>query len=232
LSTSKTKQIFIGHKSPVWALNYGILKNSSYMVSGGQDKNIILWNIQSGEEILRLNEEVTQSTIMTIGVDNKKGIISFAGSSGVINIWDIFKEEQYLQLEGHVGCVTCLIHSENYIYSTGFDKKLIKWDLETGKMIKEMKNTNSGLISTMRLLKESNKLFIATSDKIKCYDCETFQLLNEYIGHSSLITCLSYIKTSLLKPLLISCSRDKTIRIWDEEKGKKYYLFGPKKGKN
>jgi WD40 repeat protein len=109
-------------------LNYGIFENSKYMISGGQDKNLILWDIEKEEEIFRLDEDITQSTIMTVGVDNKNNLVSFSGknkyfkilgSSGVIQIWDLFKKELYCELTEHKGAVTALIHYNNFIYSSG-----------------------------------------------------------------------------------------------------------------
>jgi len=105
------------------------------------------------------------------------------------------------------------------------DKKIEKWDLETGKMIEEI-GSHDDAITCIKLSKDGKRLVSGCLDNvIKVWDLEE-KKKNRYIPcykfteHDGEIVSLDIQKGD---EYLVSASKDNTIKIWDLDNGAMIY---------
>jgi WD40 repeat protein len=77
----KSTKVLIGHVGNVWSIDW----KGDVLVSGGNDKKILVWNTKNYEK-----QELTGHTgyVVAVNIDEKKNIIS-GGTDNMINVWNV-----------------------------------------------------------------------------------------------------------------------------------------------
>ncbi|XP_071806782.1 uncharacterized protein [Asterias amurensis] len=137
-------------------------------------------------------------------------------------------------LIGHSSCVTCLTliggesgYDTTYLLSSGWDRRICIWNLETGKLHDTFRNTSpdsfevqelacDGIVIDMDYSSQRNEFAYASSDKmvyIRSFepDGSKMRLTNTLQGHDGEIT---QVKWSRTRRNWITASEDGTIRVW------------------
>ncbi|XP_022092949.1 uncharacterized protein LOC110980503 [Acanthaster planci] len=137
-------------------------------------------------------------------------------------------------LIGHSSCVTCLTligrdsgFGTTYMLSSGWDRRICIWDLETGTLHDTFRNTSrdsyevqelacDGIVIDMDYSCQRKEFAYASSDKmvyIRSFDPDgsKMRLSNTLQGHEGEIT---QVKWSRARSNWVTASEDGTIRIW------------------
>ena len=175
-------QEFIEHTGYVYNI---IQLNKNYLASCGEDKKIIIWDLNSGQKFKEIYP--AHNSIIYSLCKEKKTKKFYSGSYCEIKIWSKVTFENLYILKGHSDYITLLkfIEGPNQIDSkltksylvSGANDKLIKiWDLEKNICLFTLEG-HSDVISSI----------IQFNKNYENFDCNQ----------------------------IISCSQDRTIKFWD-----------------
>ncbi len=205
------------HSDDISALEFIRPKdNILLLLSGSNDKTIKVWDTQIYQNIVTLTGHTAKITAL-ISINQK----TFASSSSdkTIKIWDYYSD-QFKRTFKNVESISQDLESllelavlnETRLVSTSVDRyiRIFKKSIDI-KQINEMKG-HSKSVQDIAVLAEN--LFAS------CSGDHTIKIWNNSIviqsleGHSDYVYALVYAKT---ETLLISGSKDTTIRLWDSE---------------
>ncbi len=218
-----------GHTDSVFSL--AITPNGEYIVSGGGDKTIKLWDINSGKCIKTLDSHDNEINSVVV-TPNGKTIIS-GSSDKTIKLWDINSGKCIKTLTGHDNEINSVVVTQNgeYIVSGGGDifeeyinhgeiefnryAEIKIWEIESGKCINTLEQDTVRDSSIVDLILDSDIIFSGSSDgTIKLFSLDT----EEYIASLSENYSNGYMYSLIITPdkkTIIICNSHKTIELWD-----------------
>jgi WD40 repeat protein len=205
-----------------------IAADASRIVTVGRDE-ARLWG-REGNELagFRPHQDLTFA-----GYSPDGRFIVTASLDNSVRVWDASSGQARLTLDehsagpqhgGHRGPVTCAVFSsdDKYVFTGSEDGSVRKWDLETMRVVQEIKVQDSkGMVSgvtRIALSKDGQTLFTASrSGEAAAWGlADTNGPLRRLIGHSREILdlCLSPDEN-----WLVTASADNTARLWDAASG-------------
>ena len=161
-----------------------------------------------------------------------KELIITAGEKGIVNIWNgngdkihnfSIQEEQTNEVNANNSIPYLLINKQtNKIIVGTSDQNLIYYDMNNFEQLKLLIGYHDEIIDIKYVNSNNNddkntKLVIATnSEKVKVYDIknEDWKIMN---GHTDIVICLDVSNNNTM---IITGSKDKTIKIWNTDKYK------------
>ncbi|KAF2078532.1 hypothetical protein CYY_000157 [Polysphondylium violaceum] len=121
-------------------------------------------------------------------------------------------------LKGHDKCVYCVkMYNDNYIVSSGEDKKIKVWD-GSGKKVKHLYSLkgHTSAVQSIDFTNDFGRIFTASADfSAKIWSTKTKKNLSTYNGHKEAVTSIGFLGD--VENKLLTSSLDKTIQIWDAE---------------
>lgn len=133
------------HSGPVLSLSYDV--DGDYIISGGQDKTIILSQAKRGLVLAKYLGHTADILTVTPSSDHKN--IFSSGIEKYIFMWDVSSSRIVRKLPGHSGNVNtlCLFpQTDDIIASGSYDSTIRVWDLRA---------SNRHPIQTMKDAKDS-----------------------------------------------------------------------------
>ena len=129
-------KLYSGHKGPVTAV--ALSGDGARIVSGSEDGSVIIWDAQSGRELLRLQGHEDWVNTVALSGDGTR-IVSGSLDRSVI-VWDAQSGRERLCLQGHEYGVTAVALSGDgeQIVSGSRDGSMIVWDAHDGRLLKRI----------------------------------------------------------------------------------------------
>ncbi|MED3025658.1 MULTISPECIES: WD40 repeat domain-containing protein [Bacillus cereus group] len=120
----------------------------------------------------------------------------------------------------HTGPIRALVidNKGEYIYTGGYDKKLYKWNFETGQP--KLVTKHNHLITSLAISNDAKYLISGSADyTIRLFDLETEQLVQTYLGHTDDV---EYVTFTSDNKYIISTSNqhDGRVLVWEVKTGK------------
>lgn len=214
LKTSKIVKNFVGHKSQVYCLVYGVMENQNYMISSSQDGTVRVWDIEKEKQV---NVFEGLGPLMVIQICEKRKLIFAGGKNQIIYVLSYESGKKLYELNSHTATITGISFNGEHLFSGSLDKSLIKWDIDNGQVLKKVKNAHSGYITC---IKATDRLLTGGADKmITLWDINTLNEIQTYEGHTQMIKDALIHKINDNYELMVSCSRDKTVKLWNLKSG-------------
>jgi WD40 repeat protein len=190
--------------------SFQVIEDANKLISIGNE--IKIWDLQSGECFMILNEHSHSVTSVLIYQNNK----FISGSvDKTIKIWDLESFECIQTLYNNSTVTSLLLLSDEILASGLKDGTINIWNLNEKKIVKSIK-AHKDWIRCLTKSKDTSKLISGSDDsKIKIWDSNNFQLLKELAGHAFQIRCLKMLNDETI----LSGSDDKTIKIWKIDSG-------------
>jgi len=202
------------HKGPVHVARYA-KGSAKYVLTGGQDRTVRLWNPSSGAEIKVYAAHGYEVLSLTVSHDNSK----FASSGGdrSVFLWDVSTGATIRRIAGHMGKINTVEFNEDasVVASGSYDATVRLWDLKSPnrqpiQVLDEARDAVQALhIGNGTVMTGSVDGYVRT------YDLRMGQLRTDFIGHP--VTAViptqdgqSYLVTTL----------DSHIRLMDATSGK------------
>ncbi|CAA7259063.1 unnamed protein product [Cyclocybe aegerita] len=202
------------HKGAVNVARYS-KGSAKYILSGGSDRTVRLWNATSGAEIKTFAAHGYEVLSITISQDNAK----FASSGGdrSVFLWDVATGTTTRRIAGHMGKIYAVEFNEDatVVASGSYDSTVRLWDLraQTRQAIQVLEEARDAV----QTLHVGPTFVIAGSvdGHVRTYDLRMGELRTDFIG--SPVT--SVVPTQDAQTLLVA-SLDNHIRLMDASTGK------------
>ncbi|ELP87242.1 mitogen-activated protein kinase organizer, putative [Entamoeba invadens IP1] len=204
----KSVNSFEGSKQPIYCVKY--TQNGKYILSGGEDRSIKLWNAESFKMIQTYNSPCREVLDFVITRDNGK--VGCGGNEGCVYMIDLASSNIVRKYGEHGGRVNCVSFNEeeNVLLSGSYDMKVYMFDL-IGRQntpiftFCEAKDAIESIQVVQELV-----YTISVDGCLRCYDLRKGLLTTDNINKP--LTGISIINN---KTLALSSSFDSTITIFN-----------------
>lgn len=193
--------------------------NLPYLISGGQDLNIVIWDIKSNCQIKKIR---TQNVIFSIAVSHTplgKTIIACGQNKGRITAWNL-ENPWNLEYQDHIYQIrackqqvnSLAFNPQGDILASGSQDKVIKlWNSTTGELISTL-GYHLDSVNSIAFSPDGQMIASASDDRtIKIWDVYRGKEIAELKGHNKAVTSVSFSPDGRT---LVSGSKDKTIIFW------------------
>ncbi|KAI0344825.1 nuclear mRNA splicing protein [Trametopsis cervina] len=202
------------HKGAVHVARYA-KGSAKYVLTGGQDRTVRLWNPSSGVEIKNYAAHGYEVLSISVSHDNSK----FASSGGdrSVFLWDVSTGATIRRIAGHMGKINTVEFNDDasVVASGSYDATVRLWDIKSQnrqpiQVLDEAKDA-------VQALYVGNGLIMTGSvdGYVRTYDLRMGELRADYIGHP--VTAVAPTKdhqTYLVTTL------DSHVRLMDATSGK------------
>lgn len=126
------RNAFTGHTQDIYSLDFA--HDGHTIASGGGDRTVRLWNLETGLCHLVLTIEDGATTV-AISPDTK--LVAAGSLDNIVRVWDISTGYLLHRLEGHTDVVHSVAFSSNahQLFSGSLDKTIKMWELNPSRQI-------------------------------------------------------------------------------------------------
>lgn len=208
-----------------------ISKDDMFILSASSDKTIGLFHVVSGHE-----EQLLGHSDAVLCLDFLKGELrAISGSKDkTLRLWNLQKQSCEQIFSGHTGDVGCLASTDDntIVVSGSGDHTICVWSTDSGECL----HTIEGHHDSIKCLgiTSDNRFAIAGShegkDQLLMWDLSNGNCVRKFIGHTHAVMNLQLLsrasRDTALGPcvedihVLMTSSRDGTIKVWDMASGK------------
>ncbi len=206
-------------------------KNSSQsLIASGSKGEIKLWDLKTGDLIATLSEYPWVRTVIVDEINDLAfspdgQTLASGGADSTIKMWHLGAKDLIDIMHKHNGMVRCIGFTPDgrMLATGGDDRKIQFWDMTERQVIMTLsledtaahslifsQDAKTLVTGSYRKIKVWN---ISTKEELSCVDVE---LQHSLIGHSHIVSSLALSKD---RKILVSGSKDKTIKIWHLKTG-------------
>lgn len=141
------------------------------LVSGGEDGNIHLWNVNTQKRQLTLTKS-SSSHAIAMSQDGKK--VANGNFGGGLYLWDIETKQKLLTFRGHTDAIRAIAFSPDgkMLASGGWDSTIRLWNTNTGNQIGIIKE-HPHFVEEMALAPDANSVAGTSRGVISLWDITT-----------------------------------------------------------
>ncbi|KAJ2290000.1 hypothetical protein IWW55_006181 [Coemansia sp. RSA 2706] len=209
--SARAQQRLTGHTGSVNAAVFD--STGDYVVSGGQDKQILLSNASTGRQVQAYHGHGW--AVQGVAVSQDSSQLASCGGDRMVFVWDISTTQIKRKLTGHRQRVDCVAtNGDGSIVASGsFDKTVCIWDLRAAprtplQVLKESKDGVASLVLT-----ESEIIAGSIDGCVRTYDMRNAKVVEDSL--ESPVVSVS-VAGSQQGRLLAGCM-DSTIQLLDRE---------------
>jgi serine/threonine protein kinase len=208
-----------GHAGPVTGLAF--LADSRTLVSGGTDRSLRLWDLESGKERLRFGEAHHPVGCLAVLIGNRHVL---AGQGVSLRLWDPDSGKELLRLGGHTDVVRAVAVSADgrFAASGGDDRTVRLWDLQRGREVWRLSGHRAGVIGVALSPDGKRILSAGREGTLRLWDAGTGRELRSFLVQRALVLCVGFMPDG---QGVLSGHFDTTLRLWEAETARELRRF-------
>ncbi len=193
--------------------NIAIHPSGKILATVGSDNDILLWDMESGK--LKTVLQGHKDVVSDLAYDHSGNYLISASLDHTLRIWDTYNNICLKVLQGHEAGVTSLAVVDNYIFSTGSNGILRRWNINVELPVK-IELPDKAISSA--ICPDGSKVAVGLHGGSLClYNLPDAQLLWEKPeAHSNQISRLAFSPDG---KLLASASHDDLVKLWQVSNG-------------
>ena len=212
---------FEGHEFTVWSV--AVTQDGQYILSGGQDTAIRLWDIKDEKELHKFVGHEGPVYDLVLMPDGKR-MVSIADKDLAVKVWDLETKTLISSLapnSAHVNSVA-VSPDQRFIVTGGDDGVARFWDIDRGINLRTL-DLQQSIYSIM--ISPDNRYLLCGSKQpplstkpgvVTVWDFELGILLKTLEGHKGHVTALAMTADSRF---VLSGGQDGVVHLWDLETG-------------
>ncbi len=223
------------HDGPVRAVAVGQRQGRPVIVSGGVDRVVRVWDLDSGELVLGpLTGHSGEVAAVAVGQRQGRPVIVSGGVDRVVRVWDLDSGELVLgPLTGHSGEVAAVAVGQRQgrpVIVSG-DRVVRVWDPDSGELVLGPLAVHDDWVTAVAVGQRQGRPVIVSGDRdqtVRVWDLDSGELvLGPLTGHEGEVWAVA-VGQRQGRPVIISGSDDQTVRVWDLDSGE--LVLGPLTG--
>ncbi|KAI8908035.1 WD40-repeat-containing domain protein [Gorgonomyces haynaldii] len=215
--TSNSIKSFVGHKMGLTCVKFH--PTLDLLFSCGEDQTIRVWDVEDG-----LQATFTGHSGTVTCLSYRNGLIASSSLDGTLRIWSTHTERLIKHINTDTPLLSVVFMDDETIACGGRDGVLRIIQLDgTVKLL-------HGHTDPIKAL--DAKQYLVSADKsIIIWNLDDLSIKGQLFGHEHVIECVHVLESESLPFLqlhgtfLASCSRDKTIRLWNLTTMEHVYTF-------
>jgi tRNA A-37 threonylcarbamoyl transferase component Bud32 len=207
-----------GHGGTVGAVAF--LPDGRSVVSGGADRSLRVWDLESGKERLRFGD--ARHEVACVAVNSGKGLV-LAGQGVTVRAWDPASGNEVLRLTGHTNAVRSVAVSADgrLAVSGGDDRTVRTWDLQGGREVQRLARHKAG-VAGVAVSADGRLILSAGRDQVlRLWDAGGREL-RTFVVPRGPVLCVAFLPDG---QTAISGHFDTTLRLWDLDSGRELRRF-------
>ncbi|KAK4055980.1 hypothetical protein OIO90_002974 [Microbotryomycetes sp. JL221] len=171
------------HQSAVCGTARGWGQEHAIVVSGGCDRDVRVWDVDTGacKHVLRGHT----STVRCMRVLDGRPIAVSGSRDGTLRVWNIENGQALHALVGHEHSVRCIDVHDNRVVSGSYDTTCRLWDLNTGQCLHVLQGHQHQIYAVAF---DGVRIVTGSLDStVRVWSAETGQPLALLQGHTSLV---------------------------------------------
>jgi WD40 repeat protein len=211
-SSTTSEEIRCIREHQGWVRSVAVAPDGGWALSGSDDATLRLWDLENGEELLRLVGHA--GAVMSLALDCEGSRALSGGWDGTLRLWDLATGQQLLCLEGNgkaIQCVALTADGTRALFA-GEDRVLRWWDLLNRQALLHLTGHTDAIRSVA--LSADGRLGLSGSDDytIRLWDLTSGQEVRRYEGHADAVTSVAIAPNGRW---VLSGSSDQTLRFWE-----------------
>jgi WD40 repeat protein len=207
---------FFPHNGNITALNFS--RDSRYLVTGGQDRKMTIWEFDSSFQKYQLKDELMLhgGSVTSALFDPAIRFIFSASDDGGISIYDMQKKNERRIKNGvAVNCLALSLDRRNLFVAD--NSALIKqYNAIKGQQIKTFEG-HTDYVNSLALSLDRKYMVSGSNDKTAIiWNLQTGKVHKKLLGHSWKVTSVDISTDS---KYVITGSTDGTVKLWDMSTG-------------
>jgi WD40 repeat protein len=190
--------------------------------------SLILWDLETGQEIRRFEGHVTYVRALAISPD---GRFALAGSQSIpdnavgdLILWDLQIDKEIRRFDFHHDVTSIAISADGSRALTGSVTGFVAilWDMGTGHEIRRFEGHTGPVLNVAFGPQEGTVLTASYDGSLILWNIHTGEIIRRYLGHDSSVWGLDMSPDGRY---VVSGSDDGTIIMWDYQTGQELRRF-------
>ncbi|MEG5159937.1 serine/threonine-protein kinase [Microcoleus sp. AT3-A2] len=189
--------------------------DSSILASGGDDNNVILWDLKTGRRMQTIAAH--KATVNEIAFSRDGQTLASGSDDKTVRLWNVRTGSRLRTLSGHAGGVNAIaLSGDGKTLASGSEDKTVRlWNLATGE-VRRIITGHRGPVTAVAFSPNGKIVASASTDNtIRLSNVQDGKRTRTFKGHSSSVRTIAFSPDSRT---LISGGED--IIVWDLKTGK------------
>ncbi|MBE9094218.1 serine/threonine-protein kinase [Tychonema sp. LEGE 07203] len=189
--------------------------DGSIFASGGDDNNVILWDLKTGRRMLTISAHKATVNALTFSSDGNT--LASGSEDKTVRLWNAKTGSRLRTLGGHAGGVNAIaLTRDGKTLASGSEDKTVRlWNLDTGE-VRRIITGHGGAVNAVDFSPNGQVVASASSDNtIRLSNVQDGKRTRTFKGHSSWVRTIAFSPDSRT---LISGGGE--IIVWDLKTGK------------
>jgi WD40 repeat protein len=209
-----------GHKAAVRSAVFS--PDGKYIISGGNDATIRLWETHTAREIRVFEGHVDAVTSVAFSPEGK--FFVSASEDMTLRLWDVTSGKEVRRFQGHEASVNSVEYDPNgkHIISGGEDKIIRIWEVSTGEHVGTFRGHDEP-VNSVSLSRDGKYLLTGSWDgTLRLWDLSKGKTIRVFKDHES---CVNAVGFSHDGSFVVSGSDDNTLRLWKPSQSRSMKTF-------